>query len=453
MHILVILLLAASAVEASEPEIADVAYRERLVQALIDLGAAPMQQESEFLRDHVMREAVDIAGRIAAFDAFLADHPFTEHHAANLEAHIVYGTAERERMARFAGAFAAAAVRCYWENVSLSPEAPLPALLLLERAYTAGDDKIIKAMAEGMDDALRSHPVKLATIFADANLPPGAHADAMQCCITLGVFKGDRDIERWLDVPKSAAAFVNATGVWLFDGNMLSDGHLRSLESIFKTAPPQIHGVSVLFVPAAVPFSAASAPLRLPGLALDIPPAPVDLLRDLSELPPYIPQPPIPEFTSLALEQVMQAIVATCLPKRPDLAQRAAAVMRLAVVAPDSPLGQIAPPEALFGTPELFLAYLGVLWLANTEALLEPALMLAEQGVVEPLYAILLVADLFSEQENTTMLFRTTPAGMLTGSETALRRVFISPAENYVNGIAFAGRLWQYDMSEFALLP
>jgi len=453
MQFFVILAIAVYAADAPDPVNLDAAQKERLLQTLSDLGAGPMTQESEHLRNYVMRDGVDIAGRVATFDEFLAANAFTENHSTNLMSHISYGTADRERMARFAGAFAAAAVRRCLENTENASAALTTPLLFLERVFILGDANVNKSIAEGINDALRERPINLKMYFSAVNLSQALYACAMQICVTFGVFKGERPVSQWLETPERMATFADATGIWLFDGEALSEAHIHSLENIFTAVPHSMLDVSVLFVPEAIPFSAATAPLRLPGIALDIPVIPMEMLRDLSQIPPHIPQSPLPEFTALVLEQVMKAIITTNLPKRPELAQRAAAVMRVAVALPDSPLAQLAPPEILMGTPDIFLAYLGVQWLANAEVLLESAIMLAEAGTPEPLYAILLVADLFSMQGDTTLLFCATPTGALMTSETALRRMFLTPAVNYVNGIAVGGQLWQYDMSAVAILP
>ena len=397
-----------------------------------------------------MGDTTDVAHRIATFDIFLSDHPFTEHHLANLTAHITYGTADPDRMARFAGAFAAAAVRYYWETPKSA--SVTPALLFLERQFIAGNETVNKAIAAGINDALHDRPLPLREHFNTENLFPEICTHAMQCCLSLGVFKEDRLVNQWLDIPERMGMFADNTGVWLFDGNSLSAAQVHSLESIFSIIPRAMLGVTALFVPEAISYSAATVPLRLPGIALDIPVVPMEMLRNFSEIPPYVAQPPIPEFTAQVLEQVMRAIITTTLPKRPDLIQRAAAVMRMAVALPDLPLAQLAPPKILMGTPDVFLAYLGVLWLANAEALLEAAVMLAETGTPEPLYVILLAADFFSMQGDTTLLFHTLSTGTLITSETALRRAFLSPVIAYVNGIALGGHLCQYDMTTVATL-
>lgn len=454
MQLLVLLIVIASAAEETAPQNTDAAVHEHLLQELSNLGAAPLAQESEFLKNHVMQDGTNFSARVQVLEEFLAKHPFTENHGANLSSHIAYGTADRARMARFAAAFAAAAVRLYWENPAQAEESSLSQpLLMLERIFIAADETVNTAVGEGISDALKDKPVKLRAYMSVETSTPEQYARALQCCISLGVFKGVRPAAAWMELPERTAGFVDDTGVWLFDNGVLSEAHVACLQNIFKNIPRALHNVSVLFVPEVIPFSAAASPLRLPGVSLDIPVVPEEMMRDLSVMPPYVALPPLPEFMVLALEQVMKAMVAVNLPRRPDLMQRAAAIMRAAIALPDTPAAQMAPPEVMMEAPDILLAYLGVLWLANSEALLDAAIGVAEQGSPAPLYMLLLVADLFSQQADTTLLFRTTPMGTLSASETALRRMFITPQVSYVNGIAVGGRLWQYDMSGIAALP
>lgn len=454
MQLLVLLIIVAFSAEDAAPQNTGAVVHEHLLQELSNLGAAPLAQESEFLKNHVMQDGTDFAARVQVFEEFLARHPFTENHGTNLSSHIAYGTADRARMARFAAAFAAAAIRLYWENPAQAEESSLSQpLLLLERIFIAADETVNMAVGEGINDALKDKPVKLRAYMTMEASTPEQYARALQCCISLGVFKGARPAAAWLEVPERTAGFIDGTGVWLFDNGVLPEAHVACLQNIFKNIPRAMHNVCALFVPEVIPFSAAASPLRLPGGALDIPVVPEEMMRDMSVMPPYVALPPLPEFMALALEQAMKAVVAVNLPRRPDIIQRTAAIMRAAIALPDTPVAQMAPPEVMMGTPDILLAYLGALWLANSEALLEAAIAAAEQGNPAPLYMLLLVADLFSIQGDTTLLFRATPMGTLSASETALRRVFFTPQVSYVNGIAVGGRLWQYDMSGIAALP
>lgn len=110
-------------------------------------------------------------------------------------------------------------------------------------------------------------------------------------------------------------------------------------------------------------------------------------------------------------------------------------------------LSPLVPHDVARGASEDYLAFLSFLWLADSQSVLEYAIMMAEQQQRIPLFALLLVADLFSGSGDTTWLYRTSPLGIILGSKTGLRRVSPVPGTQYVNGIVAGGRVWQYDMS------
>lgn len=454
MQVMVILMLMASAAaEPAEPGGMSDTQQERLLQALIKMGEAPMTQESEILRAHVMQEGVNPSARISLFETFFSDYPFTAHHHTNLQAHLLYGSAEHASMARFSGAFAATAVRFFWAQVNAetgrTPQ-PSHALPFLESLYNNSSEEIRKATASGINDALHNNKLFLRPYLAgDAPVTLEMQVEAMQTCVTLGAFARDHNITDWLIVPEQTGNLADTSGVWLFDGGALHEENVRSIESVFSSVPDTLHGVVVLFTPEAMPFSAETAPIRLPGLALNIPLLPMDMLRDISYMPPYLSTPLVPEFTLAVLEQLMYAIQSNARRNRPDWFYRRDVMLRRAGAMPISPLDSMAPPEIVRGAPDAFIAYTGALWMINAEALLEGAIQLVEsQRVREPLYALFLIADLLSSGSETTLLFRTSPAGTLNRREAAVRRIFLSPTTSYVNGIAVGGQLWQYDLSD-----
>ncbi len=452
--VLILLLATFSTVTAERSGMTD-EQKAQLHQALVEMGAGPMGQESDVVRDHVMREGVDIDGRLAVVEAFFAEYPFSNHHASNLAAHLLHSTADQERMGRFAGAFAAMAVRVFWENPTAQQYLPsLYVFPFLESMYNHSSEGIRMAFADGIHDALEGNQPAIGLRFSgDDSSPVEIHIESMQTCITLGAFAKDRSIRDWLDVPPATAALADASGIWLFDGGALGEYHHRCLTSIFKAIPQDQHGIAALFVPDATSFAAATTPLRLPGFAFDLPLLPMDMLRNLTEMPPHLDMPPVPEFALVALEQVMYGIQRVAQQHRLPLFQRRNALLRHLAPLPASPLDALAPPEVVRGPPDAFTAYLGVLWLVNAQALLENALFLLDAYQTrEPLFFLLIVADIFSSGGDTTTLYRTAPSGMLTGNKTALRRAFLSTADNYVDGVALNGKIWQYNFDDLARL-
>ena len=94
--------------------------------------------------------------------------------------------------------------------------------------------------------------------------------------------------------------------------------------------------------------------------------------------------------------------------------------------------------------------YLGYLWLLNSHYLLEWGITEVELMQARPLmFTLLLEADVWSGLEDTTSLFLANTEGKLLLEKTALRRTG-PPGSMYVNGIAFSGRIYQYDMEDLA---
>jgi hypothetical protein len=98
-----------------------------------------------------------------------------------------------------------------------------------------------------------------------------------------------------------------------------------------------------------------------------------------------------------------------------------------------------------YAGPNDFFPALTVLWLTGSETALQAAAATVDQGEYEGIYALLLLADLLSGGGDTTLVFATSPAGQVTGSETALRRIFSAPGLGYVVGVAAGGRMFFFD--------
>jgi len=426
----------------------------RLLQALSGMSAAPLAAESREVCEHVAREDLDLEARTAFLDRFYQDHVFTEHLGYNLENHILYSTADQGKMARFAGSVAAAALRNLWESAALAGVKPNGALPFLESVFNKGTVSIRDAVTSGIQDVLGAHPLELASFLTPAAPHPlEATLEAMQSCITLGVYATKKEYAAWFKLPDTTATFFDRTRVWLFDGQTLSSEHRASLESLFAGIPVSLHGVIALQLPESTGFSAENTTLRVPGISLDVPLIAMEVLRELPVYDENAPLTVIPEFTGITLERLSAAVHTRQFGLRPDVYQRMRTFFTIMEARPDPALLSIFPPEVFRLSPEERMAYLGYLWLANSRRLLETAITQVEQQQARPpLYALLLEADIWSELSDATLLFRTNPAGVLTNEKAALRRGGASGAL-HVNGIAFSGRIWQYEMGDLAGMP
>lgn len=424
----------------------------RLLQTLSAMGAAPLTEESRELCDYVMREELDLEDRMSLFDQFYTGQEFTPNHTYNLEAHLFYATADKERMARFAGGFAASALAHAWRRAESAGITPLPVLFFLESVFNKGSDTITAAMALGIEDVLGKQALNLVPFLTlDTTHSRETVLEAMQTCITLGVFSVKQEGAAWMETPKNTAEFFKRTRVWLFDGGALQLEQLASLESLFTSVPASLHGVIAAHLPEVTGFSAGDASLlRVPGMSLDIPNIDMEPMRDLSLYPPGTGMMPIPEFTAVTLERLAMILQARQFNLRPDLRQRVYYFFSLMTARADPAVAGLFPTQLLFRAPDERMAYLVFYWLANSRTLLETTLAQAEQQLRSPLFAVLLAADLCSELADTAPLFRTGPTGILFSEKTALRRVAHIPGVTHVNGIAVSGRLWQYDMGDMA---
>lgn len=423
-----------------------------LLKTLDELGAAPLPAESTALCEYVMLEDMDLPARVSVLDEFFANHVFTDQHGFNLDAHLQYASADKKRLARFAGAFAARSIRHALVLSAGGSPVPLRALPFLEVVFNRGSAEITEALASGIQDALSEQSLGLLPfLMPDTAYPREAIANAMQTCLTLGTFLGERDSSAWLETPPDTAAFHKRTGVWLFDGGALTPEHLVCLESLFTAVPKALHDLVVVHVPEATGFGTNDPLLRVPGMAMDLIAVDLGVLRELPKNHPDDPVRTIPEFAAFTLERLAFVVQTRQFTRRPDLYQRSNFFFSLMTQKPDPAFTAIFPPEISYGTMEQRLGYLGYLWLTNSQARLEAAINQAEQLQARAaLYAFLLIADIYSGLADTTSLFKANPAGLLIAEKTALRRQGASAQSMYVNGIAVGGRIWQYDMGDMA---
>lgn len=227
--------------------------------------------------------------------------------------------------------------------------------------------------------------------------------------------------------------------------------HLLSLESVLNALPRTLHGLAALHLPEVTGISVKETLLRVPGTSMDLSRIGMDVMRNLPESYPGGPTRSIPEFTALAMEGLSQAVQTRQFNLRPHLYQRVKAFFTVMAARPDPAFTTLFPPNVIYRSPEDRMAYLGYLWLADSRPLLETAINQAEQQrALARISILLLVADLYSELGDTTLLFKASPTGMLISEKTALRRAGFIPGAAHVNGIAVGGQLWQYDLGDQA---
>ncbi|HRZ16335.1 MAG TPA: hypothetical protein P5141_02125, partial [Candidatus Hydrogenedentes bacterium] len=102
--------------------------------------------------------------------------------------------------------------------------------------------------------------------------------------------------------------------------------------------------------------------------------------------------------------------------------------------------------------PGDFYAALGALWMVNSRLMLDAAATLFDAGEFEPVAAVLLVADLYSNGGDTTLLFQTNPSGVVSSQQAALRRAVLPSGRPYVTGAASGRGMLYFDLQELLTL-
>ncbi|MFA7693046.1 MAG: hypothetical protein WCX86_09120 [Candidatus Hydrogenedentales bacterium] len=423
----------------------------KLIQTWTEMNQNILGAESEVLHEYLTQEILDSESRQSLFDLFFKDHAFTINLGYNLEYHIFYSSIDQNKMVRFAASMAASALKQYWEAAQAHQQKECMALPFLETIFNKSNDTIRTSITEGINDTLKEQPLDLNPYLSiGSDYAVEAKREAIQSCITLGVFLTAGESVNWLQLPKATAEVFEHTGVWLFDGALLSEEHIDTLKSLFGAIPMSVHGVVALYLLEFTGVTSKELALRVPGTMLNIPFINMEVLRETIGVSDSPLIKTIPEFTAMLLEHLSAVVHTRQYQLRPDLYQRIYRFFSLMKIIPDPMLPSLFPQHFHLVTPEERMNYLGYLWLLNSHYLLEWGITEVELMQARPLmFTLLLEADVWSGLEDTTSLFLANTEGKLLLEKTALRRTG-PPGSMYVNGIAFSGRIYQYDMEDLA---
>ncbi len=267
---------------------------------------------------------------------------------------------------------------------------------------------------------------------------------AMQAAVTLGAYAGPA-VGKWVALPLNTRIIIETGGVWVFDGGMMSEPQARSLGSLFRSLPPLMSGVSVVFV------GIDPVPLRAPGAITALPMLPPAMVREPVALPTGAVLPPCPAVTAMMMDQLVRSLQDRETARRPELLLRRDILLRMAATRPDCALFPFLAAGG-YGGPADFYPALAALWLCDSGAVLGAARALVAQGGQEPMYALLLLADLLSGGGDTTPLFMVDGQGMVSGSAGALRKAMARPGMPYVTGVAAGGSVAEYDGLDYEML-
>ncbi len=403
----------------------------------------------------------------ALFGEHLAAAPYTSALGAQWWRLISVTRPEQPFLARIAGCFHAVALSQALES---SPPTPgFDAALLWIEGVMASAPPLATELRAGMEALLKEKPLDLLAPLAptvppaDAGAaapPPGAVVPAapgagategrfagpfaMQAAVTLGLLAGPEKVGDWIKAPTPALRAYQTTGVWIFDDGLLPPPVFTSLQSLVSAAPQVLTGMSAMVC------LSYPVPLRAPGAVAAPPPVPWDAWTPPVALPPAV-LPAVPLYTGAALRQTAEMIQAKELARRPELVQGCGELFGANIERTDSPFRQWLASAGVTG-PGDFYAALGALWMVNSRLMLDAAATLFDAGEFEPVAAVLLVADLYSNGGDTTLLFQTNPAGVVSSQQAALRRAVLPSGRPYVTGVASGRGMLYFDLQELLTL-
>lgn len=400
----------------------------------------------------------------ALFGEHLAATPYTPALGARWWRLLSEPRPEQPGLARIAGRFFAAVLSGSLERTP--PDAvEFDAALAWIEGVMVSSAPVAAEVRAGMEPLLKAKPLDLcappaplpaappppdsqgqAEPAAPAPMPAerfvGAHA--MQAAVTLGLLAGLEKVGDWIKAPTPALRAYQTTGMWIFDDGLLPPAAFTSLLSLVSAAPQVLTGMSAVVC---LPYP---VPLRVPGAVAAPPPMPWEAWTAPVALPPAL-LPSVPLFTGAALRQTAEMVQAKELARRPELVQGCRELFGANMERVDSPFRQWLAAAGVRG-PGDFYAGLGALWMVNSRLMLEAAAALYHAGEFEPIAAVLLVADLFSNGGDAALLFETNPAGVVSSRQAALRRAVLPTGRPYVTGVAAGDGFLYFDLQELLTL-
>lgn len=373
---------------------------------------------------------------------------FTAEHAAYFRGLIETRQEEFPEAISDSGVFAARALAKALSATPPDTTTARAALAWLDGLYALLNTDSGAAMQGGLSSAFKEHTVKLDAVL---RVTPESDADLVQCamqaCLSLALYGDATLLKQWVSPPESLVSFYRRTGALLFDGDALDSAQFESLATLFEAVPPALHGIAAVIVPEGMGLSSAAAGLITPGYVLDIGAVPMGVYSapELFLAPARAYS--VPEFALQAATQVTRAVQALQFARRPELAQRRAAILSTAGPHATRYLRQDVSPLYFQQNPEELLPLTAALWFADSVRAFDMAIDFMRLRENESLDALLLLADLFSGGSDTTLTFQISPEGRVQSAPAPLRRTLVAPGLAYVSGIGIGGTLWTFEFN------
>lgn len=288
-------------------------------------------------------------------------------------------------------------------------------------------------------------------------LQPGPEGNAptallgMQIVLTLTAYAGQGpqrgELATMLRLPQRMRTFWQSTGVLMFDNGALSDAQAASLDSLMRSFPPNLHNISALVAAEAYGVTSNLPGLVVSGQIVPIPPIAMDVSTNPEDFVTPGPSPVVPDFTATAGANIFRAVQAVQFSRRPYLALRRNAILARSGGRDVSYLRRALPGEFFVDNPAEFLPMTAYLWIINSEAAWQMALDQFRLAIPAPAESLLLIADILSNGTDSTVVFATNPAGVVTSATTQIGRVPVEdlPAPQ-VNAIRMLGEVWEFSL-------
>lgn len=277
-----------------------------------------------------------------------------------------------------------------------------------------------------------------------------------------GSAEGRGRVAQALGLPPAAADIWTASGVLVFDNGWLSEPHVRSLGSLLRGIPMELHHAVAMILPNAVGVSPDGGGFRTSGRVLYLNALPMDALTSPGEFPFGRERPVAPRFTIEAGRTMALAIQEKQTQLRPSLAFRLDVVSANPGDRGDRALQRVIPPAVSQRPAGGVVPSIGTLYFIDTARAFEMAFELLRFGSRQTMDQLLLFADMMSGGGNSTLIYSTDPSGVVTrqtapvsrtltpvapggGGVTGLQRGGPYLEVDVLNGIQILGRRWAFE--------
>ncbi|MFP4174060.1 MAG: hypothetical protein ACLFV4_14240, partial [Candidatus Hydrogenedentota bacterium] len=258
--------------------------------------------------------------------------------------------------------------------------------------------------------------------------------------------EGRGRVAQALGLPPAAADIWTASGVLVFDNGWLSEPHLRSLGSLLRGIPMELHDAVAMIAPGAV--GPESGNFWTSGRIVYLNALPMDTLTSPAEFPFGRERPIAPRFTIEAARTLALAIQEKQTQLRPSLAFRLEVVSANPGDQGDRALQRIIPPAVSQRSAGGVIPSTTALYFIDTARAFEMAFELLRLGSRQTMDQLLVFADMMSGGGNSTLVYRTDPSGRVTREETPISRTLtpVAPGREGVMGLRSRGPYLRVDV-------